>query len=113
MVSERKRLGGGGMFVNGYGRKGGGFGDWFFFFSNGNFSNFGPPGMEGDSRRGGGLHFQVICYGGRGKRMGLVKGIIMVHLSFHLGRLFILGFCLGGVGGWFRKSANYEEVLFR
>ena len=70
------------MLVNGYGRKGGGFVDWYipFFislFANGEFDKFGLSGMEGGSRGVVIITLQVSFGGGRGGRMGLVKGVII------------------------------------
>ena len=46
-------------------------------FVNDKFSTFGPPGMEGDSRKEQRIYLQVMCGGGRGGRTSLMRGGIM------------------------------------
>ena len=50
---------------------------FIFLFANGEFNKFGLSGMEGGSRGVVIITLQVSFGGGRGGRMGLVKGVIM------------------------------------
>ena len=83
-------------------------------FADVNFTKFGPPVMEEDSRRGKGLSLQVRCGEGRVGNERLVKGESFFFYGFPV-RLFSSNvyFCCFLGRGWFCKSANCEDMVFR